>query len=123
MTDTKTRLQWLLTQLDNLNNGGNIRYEGNATFQGAHAELVDIIATYVDHSAEPAPVVMQAMTPDQVDVVVNQIIDIVTTTGVTIIQGLHAEIQKSDAAIMSAIVETGADTVTALKPAGEPAAA
>jgi N-acetylglucosamine kinase-like BadF-type ATPase len=57
-----------IDQLDQLNNGGNIRYDGMSRFDGAHAELSDIINTWTDPAtvAPAAPIVMQADQVDQV---------------------------------------------------------
>jgi hypothetical protein len=109
-TPTIDRLKWIMSQLVNLNNGGNIRYEGNATFQGAYDELADVIRVYVDNSAAPAPVVLQAMTPEQVDAVLARIV--ATSDGIVSAVGAH--IEQSDLAVLDALAHTRADVLAAV---------
>jgi len=134
----KSRITWAIAQLTNLENGGNIRYEGNSVFQGLKAELLDIEANAPAYVEAP-PQVLQVMTADQVDQVAARLanrtgelvgtlakthVEVVGQMGVAVMDhmtqavgAITADVERSDAMLTSAIVQTGQDVIQALTPA------
>jgi hypothetical protein len=124
-TPTIDRLKWVLSRLAVLKDNEWVRYEGRQTFAEALAELDDVANTFVDHSAEPAPVQLLAMSSEQVDQVVTRLAAAVPVPDLgRVVADVAAAIEASDVELLAAIVENGRDVVTALTPAeAEPAAA
>lgn len=125
------QLTWAISQLVNLENGGNIRYEGNTTFQQLKAELQGMVDTKVAYVPAP-PQVLAVMTPDQVNDVVLRVGDKVADLARVGVQSsaemgaavmghvngavaaITADVERSDAMLTAAIVQTGQDVVQAL---------
>lgn len=97
-TATIDRLRWLLDQLDQLNNGGNIRYDGMSRFDGAHAELSDIINTWTDPAAT-APAAQIVMAADQVDQVGARIVSAVAD----MVKALSEHVDASQVELLAAV--------------------
>lgn len=111
---TNERLAWVMAQMQNLENGGNIRYEGNTTFQGAKGELADIIATYQDHSAAPAPVVLAAAPLDQVRALLAEVVAAsADRVALAVAENTAHQVEQSDLAVLDAIAASQADMLAA----------
>jgi hypothetical protein len=120
-TATIDRLKWAVAKLAVLKENEWVRYEGRQAFAEATAELQDIIATFVDHSAEPAPITLQAVPLEQVAAMLDKITHAVATSAASVAatvtqtgaEVLHA-IDASDVETLAAIVDSGKDTVAAV---------
>lgn len=88
----------------------------DAPFRELQQQAAAAIAMPEDPNADaaPAPIVLAAMTADQLDAAVAKL----TSTSAGIVTAVADEIHKSDAEVIAAVVATGHDTVTALTPAG-----
>jgi hypothetical protein len=128
------RLKWLFEQLQKLQDDDRIRYEGWTVFQGAKAELADIIANPV---AEVAPIVNRTMAPGELEALAESaakavremsqqelmtaVKDVMTNLLggrlEAIAGGILAvvdEIHASDAALMGAVEAKGNDIIAAI---------
>jgi precorrin-6B methylase 2 len=86
------RLKFVAACLEKLHENGYVRSEGNQVFQEGRAELDDIIATYTEPVAAPAPIVYNVVT----------------------MEALHEAIEASDVAVMGAIAQSQAEVIEAL---------
>ena len=109
----KERLNWIMSQLDKLNNDGYIRYEGNPLFQGAKMELQGVIDVY-QAPAEPVPVI------EQVIMSADQVAAMVADMRGQVADAVRGALEQSDVEVLAAINAKGDDVIAALTPA-EPA--
>jgi hypothetical protein len=124
-TATIDRLKWAVGRLAVLKDNEWVRYEGRQTFLEAMAELDDIINTFVDHSAEPAPVQLLAMNSDQVDQVLARLVAAIPAPDLGgVVADVAAEIHRSDVELLGALAEVQREVIAAIEnPIDTPAAA
>lgn len=110
---TVLRLQWVMEQIEKLENSGWIRLDGETVLRGLKGELTDVINTAVEPLSATPVVNLVAMEVKQVEALVD--------AAVARVEAIRVDLEGGELAVLDAIAQTRADVLGRMEALHAPA--